>query len=143
MSDIKHKYSFTAFFEDGNQITMDKDAEQDDDYARLTEQGSRFTDVKTYEKTSKLISFVVHNESTVIGVDLRDGHFELNGFPIFQHRPNLKTENYKDFRIIHYRTVQRVMNQQTGTQISGEVLAYGLGWQVTHNGENVKRIMYF
>lgn len=135
--DIKHTYSYTAVFEDGHIIERDMN-DPEGDKSLTTEAGSRFTDVQNYEKTSKLISFVIHNNQISWGVDLRDGHFEVGGIPFWQHRPDL--EPYKDFRVIHYRTVRRTLNQETGEQ-TGETLAYAVGWQVTHKGENVQRIV--
>ena len=137
--DIKQVYSYTAVFEDGTVIEQDRNDENGDrSLTRTDGTGSRFTDVLEKEKESKLISFVIHNDNYSLGVDLRDGHFELNGVPFFQHRPD--QDNYKDFRIIYYRSVQRVMNQN-GEQLSGSATSYTVGWQVTHNGKNVQRIV--
>lgn len=139
--DIKHTYSYTATFEDGTQIFRDmNDPDADKCQTRTDGTGSRFTDVQEKEKESKLISFVVHNDTHSFGVDLRDGHFEINGIPFFQHRPDL--DGYKDFRIVHFRTVQRKYNIQK-EEIGGEAVGYAVGWQVTHKGDNVQKLLYF
>jgi hypothetical protein len=135
--DIKHDYQFTAVYEDNHTIER---LDGDEDISVNFPDKSKFTDVLDYEKTSKLISFVLHNAEHSFGVDLYDGHFEIDGIPFWQHRPDLT--GYKDFRVIYYRTVQRVMSQ-TGEQLSGETLAYTIGWQVTHKGENVQRTITF
>jgi hypothetical protein len=138
---IEHTYNYTATYEDGTQINKDmNDPEGDKCLTRKDGTGSRFTDVQEKEKESKLISFVVHNNTSSFGVDLRDGHFEINGIPFFQHRPDL--DGYKDFRIIYYRTVQRRMNQD-GTELNGQVLSYTVGWQITHNGTNIQKYIVF
>jgi hypothetical protein len=138
VNEIPHIYSYTATFEDGTTIVQDHtDPDGDISLTRADGTGSRFTDVQEKEKESKLICFVIHNDEHSLGVDLRDGHFELNGFPFWQHRPDL--DNYKDFRIIYVRTVQHVINQQSGEVISGGILGYSVGWQTTHHGENIKK----
>lgn len=135
--DIKHLYSYTATFEDGTQIVHDKEGS---DASTKHVGGTTFTDVIEKEKESKLISFVLHNEETSVGVDLRDGHFEINGVPFFQHRPDLPpSSGYKDFRIIYARTVQRFINQVSGQEVGNTTVGYTVGWQITHNGENIQR----
>lgn len=139
--DIKHTYSYTATFEDGTQIFRDmNDPNSDKCQTRSDGTGSRFTDVQEKDKESKLVSFVVHNDTHSFGVDLRDGHFEINGIPFFQHRPD--RDGYKDFRIIHYRTTQINMNQSFD-QVSGGIVGYGVGWQITHDGKNIQKELFF
>lgn len=133
---VPHVYSFTATFEDGSVVELNH-KEENGDFSESKEGGSRFTDVLEKEKESKLISFVLHNDQISAGVDLRDGHFELNGVPFFVHRPD--REFYKDFRIIYYRTIQRCIDQDSGEEIDANVTGYTVGWQVTHNGQNVQR----
>ena len=138
MQDLKHLYSYTAVYEDGTVIEMDRnDPKGDACLSRTDGTGSRFTDVQEKEKESKLISFVIHNDEVSLGVDLVDGHFEVNGIPIWQHRPDLT--NYTDFRVIYYRTVERVINQADGEEVESNILGYTVGWQTTYDGENVKR----
>lgn len=141
--DIKHTYSYTATFEDGTEIFRDmNDPEADKCQTRTDGTGSRFTDVQEKEKDSKLVSFVVHNDTQSYGADLRDGHFEVNGIAFFQHRPD--RDGYKDFRVVHFRSVQLVLNQVSGEQVSGEVVGYSVGWQTNDTeGNNVQRILYF
>ncbi len=135
--DIQHIYSYTATYEDGSSITMDAN-DINSDVSVLDSAKSKFFDVLEKEKESKLISFVLHNAERSVGVDLRDGHFEINGIPFFQHRPDLNS--YKEFRVIYYRTVQRTMNM-IGQEIESGVLAYSIGWQVTYKNENVQRTL--
>lgn len=160
MSDIKHTYSFTAVFEDGTIIEHDCNG---DDFSvmegaqRIKPNGTSFTDVSYKSGTldvteeqkelaeemkaqsSKLISFVLHNDEFSWGVDLTDGHFEINGVPFWQHRPDLNP--YKDFRVMYWRTVVREIHQETTEVTGGQAIGYTLGWQVTHNGENVQRFI--
>lgn len=155
--DLQHLYSFTATFEDGTQIVHDK--EGSDESTRFKGK-TLFTDVQfkagqldyknsLFDKKpelleemnknkTKLVSFVLHNDKQSVGVDLRDGHFEINRIPFFQHRPDL--EPYKDFRVIYYRTVLRTLNQVSGEEVAAGVAAYSIGWQTNdENGGNVQR----
>lgn len=134
---VRHLYSFTAFFEDGSVVFMDH-TKEDSDKSELCEQGSKFTDVLKKSEESKLISFVLHNEKQTVGVDLRDGHFEINTVPFFQHRPEL--DEYSNFRIIYYRTVNSHQNTVTKETFT-EVVSYTIGWQTTHNGENIQKTL--
>ncbi len=138
--EIKHLYNFTAVFEDGTVIKQDRN-DPNGDRSLTQENGSRFTDVQNKEKESKLVSFVVHDDTNSWGVDLRDGHFEINGRPFFQHRPDL--EPYKDFRVIFYRTNRAEISPVTREILATDTKFYGLGWQVTYKNENVKRQIIF
>jgi hypothetical protein len=133
--DIVHVFKFTAAFEDGTVIEQN-----DEDISVVDKTRSCYFDVKEKEKESKLVSFVIHNDSYSLGVDLRDGHFELNGIPFFQHDPIITP--YENFEIEYYRTVVREIRQD-GTQISGIIDSYTVGWKVTYKGEEIKRIVRF
>ncbi len=138
MSNIQHTYGFTATYEDGTTIEHDPNGSYD---SKHIEGKTLFTDVLEKDKESKLVSFVVHNDELSFGVDLRDGHFELNGVPFWQHRPDL--DGYKDFRVIYFNTTQRVISPTTGQEINAGVVAYTIGWQVTHDGQNVQKTLTF
>jgi len=139
--EIPNYYHFVATFEDGTQIFQN---ELDVSVSDPTK--SQFFDVQEKEKESPLISFVLLGEHT-LGVDLRDGHFEIDGFPYWQHR--VDREDYKDFRIIYFRNVQIHSNitvdPETGAPldepVDGYSLGYTLGWQITHNGKNIQKII--
>ncbi len=138
-STIDHVYSFTAVFSDGHVIERDHN-DPESDRALTSDTGSRFTDVQNYEKTSKLVEFVIHNPNQSLGVDLRDGHFEINGVPFYLHRPD--RDGYKDFRVIYYRTVRHVINQESGEIEQTGLLGYACGWQTTDkDGRNVQEIV--
>lgn len=128
--DIFHTYTFKAVYEDGTVIEQNET-----DTSEIEEGRSRFFDVLEKEKESKLIEFSISGKEKELKVSLEDGHFELNGVRFLQHRPDL--EPYKDFRIIYYRTVKRVMSLE-GSQLSGQVLGYTVGWQVTEKDDSGK-----
>lgn len=130
---IPNTYLFVATFADGSQIFQDAK-----DISAADLKRSQFYDVLERAKETALVSFVIRGEH-VFGVDLRDGHFEVNGLPFFQHRPDNSAENYKDFRVIYFRTPQIQIDAHTRQPISGKIHAYTIGWQMTHNGKNVKK----
>lgn len=136
---LPHIFSYTATFEDGTQIVQNHH-DEDGDKSLTKENGTRFTDIQAKEKESKLLCFVCHNENYSFGVDLRDGHFEINGIPFFQHRPELG-EPYKDFRVVYFRTIRQI--RESGKEDRAEIVCHGIGWQVTHNGENIQKIITF
>lgn len=136
--DIVYQYRFAATYEDGTVIEQNET-----DVSEVDPSRSRFYDVLEKAKEVRLVSFVLKGDGTEAGVDLRDGHFEINGTPFFQHRPDL--EPYTDFRIIYYRTVRRALSQD-GETLAAKVLANCIGWQVTHkdesgNEKNVQRVI--
>ena len=137
--DIPNTFHFIATYADGSQIFQNpEDVSQTD-----PERNCYFDVLKRAEAGEQPVSFVLGNETHVFGVDLRDGHFEVNGVQFFQHRPEQKGENYKDFRLISFRTprIEIEMDTKTGKQtpVKGWVASYTIGWQVTHNGKNVKK----
>lgn len=136
--DIQNTLFYRAFFVDGSVIDQ-----SESDLSEIDATRSRFFDVLQRDAQTPLVKFALIGEDRAVAVDLRDGHFELNGTSFFQHRPDL--EPYRDFRIIYYRTVRRGLSQ-TGETVEGTVLAYTIGWQVTHRDEsgkerNVQRII--
>lgn len=135
---IPNPYLFVATFSDGSQIY------QNEEDVSLDNPGKNcFFDVLERINAGDVpVCFVLLGEHC-FGVDLRDGHFEVDVVPFFQHRPEQPGENYKDFRLIYFRTprIDIEMNTETGEQtpVKGYVLSYTIGWQATHNGKNVQR----
>jgi len=68
-------------------------------------------------------------------VDLRDGHFEVNGVSFFMHE-----EPLKDFRLIYFRKHTHHFNIQY--EEKAHEIVYRMGWQTTNEkGENVQRVL--
>lgn len=144
--EIPNTHLFVATFEDGTQIFQNEE-----DVSSIDPSKNCFFDVQEKEKESKLICFVLHGEP-FYGVDLKDGHFEIgdeNPYQFFQHRYDLPSEAYTDFRIIYLRNVQQHLNithdPETGEildqAMSGYTLSYTLGWQTTFDGKNIKKFI--
>jgi hypothetical protein len=136
---IPNTYLFVATFSDGSQIFQN----EDDVSPNNPEKNCFFDVMQRIEAGDMPISFGLVGERGFLGVDLRDGHFEVNGLPFFQHRPEQPDQRYKDFRLIYFRSprIDIEMNTETGEQtpVRGYVSSYTFGWQVTHNGSNVQR----
>lgn len=127
------QYFFHAVFKDGTSIVQDKT-----DTSATNPKKSQFFDV--LKKKSPLISFVLLSESQShsYGVDLRDGHFEVDGVPFFPFRND--TQQLTNFRIIYLR------NNTLDFTVDRELLAHRIGYTVgfqakDKSGKNVKYIM--
>lgn len=132
--DLSNYYHFIATFEDGHQIFQDES-----DVSSFDPSRSQFFDVLEYQQTSPLTSFVLTSEGRpTFGVDLRDGHFEVNQIPFFPYR--VDREQYSNFRVIYYRNVEHRKDVITGTVTS--ILGYTLGFQaLTEDDKSVKHII--
>lgn len=128
------KYLFTATYKDGSvyeQTIEDKSK-------REPEKRSCFFDVLEKAKEVELVSFVLKGQGIEYGVDLRDGHFEINGVPFFMH----EDRTFKSFRLIFFR--QHTHSFQVGNDTQKEIehkIVYRVGWQCTHNGRNYQEVM--
>jgi hypothetical protein len=123
---------FVATFADGSQIFQNAE-----DVGQCEGKNCYF-DVLQKELDVPLICFVRGGEGyPTIGVDLRDGHFEINGIPFFLHE-----EPLKDFRLFQTRhvTARRAMPFNAPPEDSLEH-GYILGWETEYQGEIVKRVI--
>lgn len=77
--------------------------------------------------------------TTVIGVDLTDGSFNINDFVINPLKDDEPWAAFgPEFRVINFRRVRKHMNT-LGEQ--WEDMDYFIGWQTTHQGKNYKKLM--
>ncbi len=134
----KLKYLFTAEYKDGSLY------EQNEEDRSITEPDKRscFYDVDH----DKLVGFVIKGNGHTYGVDLRDGHFEVDGMPFFMHEVNDGVGHHieklpngravaielKDFRLIYFRRHTHQIEQSVHTgdhkEISHEIV-FRVGWQ--------------
>lgn len=125
------KYLFTATYEDGSQLRQ-----LPDDVSTRDPKRSAYYDIDH----DKLVSFALvgHEPATHYLVDLRDGHFEVNGVPFRMHEePNLTV-----FRLIFFR--QHTHHMRVGPAANEELahqIVYRMGWQCTVDGKNYQQIM--
>lgn len=136
------KYLFTATYLDGTvyqQNTEDKSVKEPD-------KRSCYFDIEQ----EKLAYFVLKGDGHEYGVDLRDGHFEIDGNPFFMHEGHIKIlpngkktiVPLKDFRLIFFRqhTHHFKVGQSMNKEIDHEVV-YRIGWQCTIDGQNYQQVM--
>jgi hypothetical protein len=128
---IPNTFFFVATYADGSQITQNVE-----DRSAYDVNKNCFFDVLSREEGP--VSFVITDGTQVFGVDLRDGHFEVNGVPFFQHRP--EHVPLKDFRLKYCRTPEQTINTMTG-ETGGRIAGYSLGWEAEHKGETVERVL--
>jgi|SRR6185369_13462726 len=128
------KYLFECEFQDGSIITQSAD-----DVSKINPTRSRFFDVLKKDKETPIIRFALTGENTYLLVDLRDGHFELNGVSFDCHE-TLPEENPLR-RLIFYRQHTHNFNHVPTTgeteQLSHDI-AYCIGWQATISGKSFK-----
>jgi len=125
------KYLFTATFADGTVIEQTPE----DRSAIDPEKRSQFFDVLEKEKQTPIVSFVLMGEGREYGVDLRDGHFEVNRLP-FRMMEGVMPE----YRLIFFRRHTHDFEVGSGSQTRHEVV-YRIGWQCTVDGKNLQRVM--
>jgi len=131
---IPLKYLFTATFIDGSSIVQTPDDQS------IIEPGKRsqFFDVLELAKQKQLVSFVLKGEGHEFGVDLRDGHFEIDGVAF-----NMHEEEMPGFELIFFRQHTHKFNQgkEKDTELSHDVV-YRMGWKVPGQ-QTYQRVMQF
>lgn len=126
------KYLFIASFLDGTVIEQT----QEDKSSIDPEKRSQFFDVLEKEKEVPMVSFILVGEGHEYGVDMRDGHFEIDGVPFQFHEDTLT-----NLRLIFWRRHRHHFKAGSTEQIGHEVV-YRFGWQATnHKGENEQHVM--
>lgn len=137
------KYLFTVLLSDGTYIEQtSEDICKADQEARAKGIGdqlfkSAYYDVLEAEKKgNKPMVFVLMGDNKDYLIDLRDGHFEVNGAPFYMHEHNA---DFKEYRLIYYRNRRKFFDQAWAEV--GEETIYNIGWQATVNGENVQYVL--
>jgi hypothetical protein len=128
------KYLFTAMYEDGSTIEQTLDDRSTID----PEKRSQFYDVLQMEEQKPLVAFALKGDGHEYGVDLRDGHFEIDGVSFRMH----EEDELAGFRLVFYRrhTHDFVISKDSQEETRHDVV-YRFGWQCTANGKNYQRIM--
>jgi|SRR5665213_344168 len=121
------KYLFTAVYKDGTTYVQTPD----DRSVIEPDKRSCFFDVKQDD----VETFTLTGDGHSYLVDLRDGHFEIDGVPFQMHE-----EHLSDFRLVFFRRHTHQYQQSTLSELSHEMV-YRMGWQCTVDGENYQEIM--
>ena len=126
---------FVATFADGSQVFQNAD-----DASNIAEGRNCYFDVLQKQIDTPLVCFVLAGEGyPTFGVDLRDGHFEVNGVPFSQH-----SEPLQEFRLQYYRDVQQhrtITVGQTAAPVETVDLGYTLGWESEYKGQTVSKFL--
>ena len=134
---LANVFRFVATFADGTQI-----AQNEEDVSPMDETKNCYFDVlQRTANNDPPVCFVITDGTRVFGVDLRDGHFEINGLPFFLHKPEMPHERFTDFQLLYYRDVrQEVLASANGAApLRAWVSAYTIGWTTVFNGETIER----
>src|SRR6266700_5036256 len=130
---------FIATFADGGQIFQNKK-----DESEIFPGRNCFFEVLQKKEDVPLICFVLKSEGyPMFGVDLRDGHFEVNSIPFFIHK-----EPIIDFNLLYFRDI-KAHQHTTFEKATGKIvnvvedanLGYILGWESFYKGDSIQRFI--
>lgn len=130
----KLKYLFEVEYHDGTLFIQ-----PEDDRSKTDPLKSAYYDLDQ-SRIKKFFLVEVRPETAnqkVFSVDLTDGHFEVNGIPLFLH----DDRTTKDFRLIFFRRHKHGFNLEGAQQFHHTT--YRLGWQYTENGKNYQQVIEF
>lgn len=124
------KYLFTATYADGSKIVQTPD----DKSVLDPEKRSQFYDVLKKGESTPLVSFVLKGDGHEYGVDLRDGHFEIDGVSFRMHEYEVV-----DLELVFFRqhTHSFIQARVKDTEISHTV-AYRIGWKLKSDPRNIR-----
>lgn len=128
------KYLFTAIYSDGSVYEQNPE----DRSIKDPEKRSCFYDLDH----SKLVAFILKGDGHEYGVDLRDGHFEIDGVAFKMHEDN----TLSGFKLVFFRQHTHSFNQRLDgmsqpVELSHQIV-YRMGWQATTpQGKNYQQVM--
>jgi len=108
---------------------------QDKNEDSFSEDETDFKEVLELDKNSDLSMFHLTEGDRNVAVDLETGLFYINNFPF---DAGLTFKNVK-YRLIYYKRSRMSVGANPESQ---HVHAHLLGWQITLDGVNHKRIMF-
>jgi len=124
------KYLFYAEYEDGSGVTQSPD-----DTSKTDPKRSAFFDVDQ-EKVSAFYLIGAHHSYSV---DLKDGHFEINGTSFRFHEEGEFPKDAK-LRLIFFRRHKHDFTSDL--EEKSHSIVYRLGWQTnTAYGRNIQHVM--
>jgi len=125
-------YLFEAHLTDGTLIQQTQE-----DVSSVRADKSAFYDVA--QRLEEVAFFGLLNEKHTFVVDLRDGHFEVDGVVFDLHpEPSLEIPAGTPYRLIYFRHHKRHFSGVV--EIAHEV-TYHLGWQITVAGKNYQQTL--
>lgn len=136
---LELKYLFHCQFNDGETFVQNKE-----DKSFIDETKSAFTDLLKKAEEKSIDTFSLTDNVNTYLVDLRDGHFEINGIPFFAHEQTFQNDlQVSNFRLIYYRRNQIQVNTATNESSIPNTLCYIMGWQANQaDGKNIQKLIY-
>jgi hypothetical protein len=123
-------YLFECHFVDGTMIQQTPD-----DISKLDSARSAFYDVS--QRIDEVIVFGLVNDDHTYVVDLRDGHFEIDGVP-FDISGQDELPAGTSYRLIYFRRVVHTITQGF-VNMTDSTVKYHIGWQATVDGKNFQQ----
>ena len=124
------KYLFCVRFKDGTIYVQNPEDISVEDKTR-----SCFFDIqKQINADNPPEIFTLEDKENLYVVDLTTGIFEINGVQFSLHNEPLPGP----FRLVYFRRHTHKLNIGAEAEHS---ISYNFGWQTTHNGENIQRII--
>ena len=146
---IPLKYLYTVTFKDGRVY------QQNQEDTSLTEPDKRscFFDIQADVDKLNIATFVLKGDGHEYGVDLRDGHFEIDGKPFFMHDGHLHylptgkavMMPFQNLKLVFFRNHRHQIRADMATGESRELdhnIIYRMGWEAKAScGHGDERIM--
>ena len=77
-----------------------------------------------------------------VGVNLKNGKFDVDGQTLIPSRGDVESladRSYSVYRLIYFKRHFFTFGDRPGEEVVG---LYGIGWQFTEEGKNIKRLLY-
>lgn len=120
-------YLFECHFKDGSILFQTAD-----DVSATMPEKSAFFDV--LQRIDDVEVFGIVNDEHTYAVDLRDGHFEIDGVP-FKVTGDEELTADCTFRLVYFRRVRQTVSMGY-TNMESTTVEYHIGWQTTIDGKN-------
>jgi hypothetical protein len=129
---MKLSYLFECHFKDG---TMIQQTEQD--VSTIDPARSAFYDVM--QRLDDVVVFGVYNEQSTYAVDLRDGHFEINGFSFNVNKEELPEDAKRELVYFRRHVHVTVVGQEAPPEDVSHSVEYFLGWRAMVDGKEIQQ----
>lgn len=107
-----------------------------DDVSTLDPTKSAFYDA--LQRADEIAVFGIVNDEHTYAVDLRDGHFEIDGIPFVVHSGDELPTTDCTYRIVYFRRVRQSVTMGY-TEMASVDTEYHIGWQTTIDGKNYQK----
>ncbi len=126
-------YLFECHFSDGTILQQ-----TEEDLSAVDPTRSAFYDVA--QRLDDVEVFGLFNDDHTIVVDLRDGHFEIDGLPFKVVGQDELPEGDHKFRLIYFRRHRHTVAMGEGLpEELAHTIEFHVGWQTTIDGKNYQQ----